>query len=218
MDRFAKDMAPLVCPTCLKPLIPPTSPLCPRCGLMFTSRIGIDHWCGVCIRRPPGFSKARAAGVYDRTLMGAIQRFKYHGKTQLARPLGRLLALTLNRHWHASAIDAMVPVPLHRKRLRQRGFDQVTLLLRAAPWPVAVHTDVLTRVRATPPQTDLRRRARRANVRKAFRVVQPSRVRGQRLLLIDDVFTTGATVDECSRTLLQQGATRVDVLTLARAM
>ena len=217
-EVFEREMAPMICTDCLGPLTPPVSPLCPRCGLVFISRAGVDHWCGDCIRRSPGFNKACAAGVYEHTLMAAIQRYKYHGKTQLAKPLGKILALTMKQHWKKRDIDAMVPVPLHHKRLRQRGFDQAALMLRTTPWSVPVEYGILKRVRATVPQTALHRRERQKNVRRAFQVVQPARVSGRRLLLVDDVFTTGATVNECSRVLLQHGADRVDVLTLARAM
>ena len=116
--------------------------------------------------------------------------------------------------------DLIVPVPLHLHRLRWRGFNQAQFLAHALARDVGVPVDALSlrRVRATHPQVQLNEGERRRNVRHAFRVTRPRRVRGQRVLLFDDVYTTGATVEECSRALLQAGAAGVDVLVLARAV
>ena len=111
--------------------------------------------------------------------------------------------------------DFLVPVPLHPKRLRRRGFNQARLLLRV--WPQTPTDGLLVRVRHTQTQTGLNRRQRRRNIRGAFEVTDGDVVAGGRVLLVDDVFTTGATVNECARILRTAGACRVDVLTLARA-
>jgi ComF family protein len=143
---------------------------------------------------------------------------------QLAAPLGLLLWETYLRFWGQERPDALLPVPLHAGRLRQRGFNQVELLVRK--WPKLpggadappVAGGVLRRARATPPQAGLGRREREANIHDAFVVYRPERISGRHLLLVDDVVTTGATAGECARLLLASGAARVDVLALARVI
>jgi ComF family protein len=147
-----------------------------------------------------------------------LQRYKYNRDVSLARPLARLLAERLPLP--LCAYDVMMPVPLHPRRLRWRGFNQAQLLAAIVACGSGVPVDAfsLCRIRATAPQVQLTEAQRRRNVARAFRVVRPQRVRGQRVLLFDDVYTTGATVGECSRVLLQAGARGVDVLVLARAV
>jgi ComF family protein len=111
--------------------------------------------------------------------------------------------------------DLMAPVPLHPSRLRQRGFNQALLLAQAFPG-VQLERELLTRVRPTPSQTGLNPKERRENVKRAFAVPRPETLKGKKVLLIDDVLTTGATVKECARVLCQTGALQVDVLTVAR--
>ena len=124
----------VLCPACRKDFRPLASPLCPRCGLMFTSRVGRDRLCGRCILRAPAFAAARAAGVYEGSLMQVVHLLKYGGKIQLARPLGRLLYDTLRHCGTLADADLVVPVPLHRRRFRERGFNQAYLLVRE--WPL----------------------------------------------------------------------------------
>jgi ComF family protein len=135
---------------------------------------------------------------------------------------------TYLRNWKLNEIDLIIPVPLHRKRLRQRGFNQAYLLvsnwgritgkmnLRSAD--VAIEKKMLFRRRHTAPQTGLGRAERKHNIKKAFGITEPAKINNKRLLLVDDVYTTGATVNECAEVLLKNGAERVDVLTLARAV
>jgi ComF family protein len=217
-------LGPFFCPGCLQGVIPISPPLCPRCGVMFEGRSGSDHLCGRCLQQPPSFHMARAAFLYDRSLIDVIHCFKYKGKIQLAAPLGSLLWQAYLRFWGQQRPDAILPVPLHAGRLRERGFNQAELLVRKwsklpggadAP-PVA--GGVLRRSRATPSQAGLGRRERETNIRGAFMVRQPERISGRHLLLVDDVVTTGATAGECARLLLASGAARVDVLTLARVI
>lgn len=211
------------CPGCLQGVIRVGHPLCPGCGVMFKGGVGEDHLCGRCIEAPPPFHMARAAFVYDRSLVDVIHCFKYKGKTQLARPLGVLLFEAFERYWDRAPVDVVLPVPLHRRRLRERGFNQALLLVRR--WPlrpgmpkVPVDTDVLRRARATAPQAGLGRRGRAANIAGAFALRHPERIAGRHVLLVDDVITTGATAGECARLLLDNGAARVDVLALARVI
>jgi ComF family protein len=169
---------------------------------------------------------ARAFGMYDATLMSLIHRFKYEGKIQLARPLGRLLFEAFIQFWKQDAIDLIIPVPLFKKRFRKRGFNQAYLLVQSWKQFAAVQTDfkmprmvtdVLIRHHQTKPQTGLGRKERMTNLKNAFSVSDASIVWGKKILLTDDVYTTGATAHECAGVLLNAGASRVDVLTLARA-
>ncbi len=194
---------------------------------MFRSREGPDHPCGHCIAAPPRFEMARSFGVYDGVLLTLIHKFKYNGKTGLADPLGRLLFDAFHRHWPPGDIGVVAPVPLHRRRFRKRGYNQAYLLIRnwrrldeesgSGRPQIAVEREILTRSRRTDHQVGMTREERDANIRGAFSVPRPDRVAGRRVLLVDDVMTTGATADECARTLMAAGAARVDLLTLAQA-
>lgn len=215
-----------LCAACAETFVAIASPLCTSCGKMFTGQQGPDHLCGHCSRDGWHFDRARSAGVFDRCLATLVHRFKYSGRAGLAQPLGMLMQAVLLDNWSREDIDWVVPVPLHRKRLRERGFNQSLLLAQTwaspakgcpAAWPgLPVAPDLLRRTRSTASQTGLGRRARVANLKNAFRVGPGKSVANLRLLLVDDVFTTGATVNECARILMHAGARRVDVLTLAR--
>jgi len=218
----------LWCPACMSRFRPISSPLCSRCGILFTSREGADHLCGDCISAPGHFARARAAGVYDGPLMAMVHSLKYKENTTLARPLSSLLYVAFQRFWKSESIDLVLPVPLHRKRMRRRGFNQAWLLIR--DWPdrfqktygkacgIEVQNEYLFRHRPTAPQTGLGKHHRQHNILNAFSVTPAAGITGKRILLVDDVFTTGATVNECARVLLAAGARQVDVLTLARTM
>jgi ComF family protein len=188
----------------------------------------MDHECGQCQSETPQFSMARAFGRYEGALRRLIHNFKYGGCVQLAKPLGRLLFKTFVRQWGPDRIDQVVPVPLHSKRLRRRGYNQAQLLVRE--WPrcfkiagldshaAAICDRSLIRQRDTAPQTGLSRWQRTQNIRQAFRLAGPAPIADRRILLVDDVMTTGATANACTGTLLQAGAREVLVLTLALAV
>ena len=148
----------------------------------------------------------------------ALHRYKYVPDVSLAPALARLMLR--QAPYDSSSYDMMVPVPLHIQRLRWRGFNQAQLLVREICRAARVPVDpfVLERTRATAPQVELDTSARRRNVAGAFSVTDSRRLRGRSVLLVDDVYTTGATANECSRALLRGGAARVDVLVLARAV
>ena len=218
----------LLCPACLEQCQWLSSPLCSRCGIMFISRVGEDHRCSNCLAANGHYGRARAVGVYQGALMTLVHQLKYRGRLALAAPMGRMLYDTFNHYWRERRVDLVVPIPLHPRRLRRRGFNQAALLLRA--WqraadrdpvasmrPVAA-TRTLVRSRRTRSQTGLSRRERQRNIRGAFTVHDREGIRQQHVLLLDDVFTTGATVEEAARTLLAAGAAAVDVLTLARTL
>ena len=128
--KFDRLFSPYLCSACLSRYAPVESPVCIRCGIMFKSREGDDHLCGNCIKEPKRFKLARSPGIYDRTLMKAIHSLKYRGKIQMARPFGMLLFAAFIRFWDIKNIDLVVPVPLHLKRLKERGFNQAYLLVR----------------------------------------------------------------------------------------
>ena len=218
---YKKEMRPYLCDECSSGFDPLESPMCPECGVMFKGR-GDDHVCGECESTPRRFGKARAFGIYGREFAKAIQRYKYDHRIQLSRPFGNLLFLTFMRYWGTDGIDIVVPVPLHIRRFRNRGFNQAYHLMMR--WPcfktgqIKIERDALVRSRWTVPQVRISGyKERKSNIKNAFQVVDPSRIRQKRILLVDDVFTTGATVEECAKVLLKAGALNVDVLTLARA-
>ncbi|PWB78799.1 MAG: hypothetical protein C3F08_08055 [Candidatus Methylomirabilota bacterium] len=200
-----------------------SEPFCPRCGRPFISpkslEVSPDHLCGSCRERLPPFAIARAAALYqaDGTMRQAILLFKYGGRRTLARHFGRLMVEAAEHLFDPCEFDLLIPVPLHRGRERARGFNQSALLAKEVGrrFGLRVSHRILRRVRATEAQSG-GRREREDNVRGAFVVTRPDRVRNKKLLLIDDVLTTGATAGECARTLLSAGATVVGVYTLAR--
>lgn len=230
-DTFAEShrlIASYFCPDCVSSFMAISSPICSCCGIMFKSRQDHDHLCGDCITQPKNFRIARAAVAYDHQLMAVVHRFKYAGKIQLAGPLGGLMRSAYMRYWNKEKVDLILPVPLHSMKFRERGFNQSYLLIRS--WKsissqmagevsdIPVNTDVLIRSKATVSQTGLGRQQRLKNIKAAFRVKIPEKVMAKKVLLVDDVYTTGATVDECAKVLLKAGAESVDVLTVARAM
>jgi len=227
-SEINKPFNPFVCPDCRHGILHSVPPICRRCGVSFHSREGENHLCEACITLPGNFRMARAPFIYERTLVNLIHRFKYDGKTQLAKPFREFLFTMLVRSWNIEDIDMILPVPLHRRRFRARGFNQSFLLAQfMKPEKVnkaenidniPIEKDILLRIRQTKPQTELRRNDRFANIRNAFDIRHHERIIGKRILLVDDVLTTGATVDECARLLLRHGVEQVDVLTLARAV
>jgi ComF family protein len=220
------DAGDCFCRACRERIRRVVHPLCTCCGRPFLDTSGDDHLCGNCIARRPYFVRARAWACYPtedgeaHPLREAVQRFKYGRKVSLGKPLGRLMAVECRNFFDARKLDLILPVPLHPKRLRWRGFNQSVVLARAIgqAWRLPVDPFVLARSRETPPQTQLNEEERRKNMRRAFAVKAEKSIAGQAVLLIDDVYTSGATVNECSRALKRGGAKEVSVLTLARTI
>jgi ComF family protein len=209
-----------LCPGCREKIIPLGSPLCPVCGVPFATENGSDHLCGACRAHPPAYTAARAAVIFSGPVQELIHRFKYGHKVHLCRPLGLLTARQLAGFAAAAAADLVMPVPLHRKRLRWRGYNQAALLAGslAKQWRLPLVRQNLRRVRWTEPQVNLAAGERELNVRGAFAVSNRDAVAGKRIILVDDVFTTGSTVAECARTLKRAGAEAVFIVTVARAV
>ena len=208
-----------LCAPCLEACVLIRSPLCIICGMPFLTEGGGDHLCGGCITEPPRFTAARAAAVFDGPVRELIHRFKYNNRVQLCRPLGLLTAQQLGPFAEATSADLVIPVPLHLKRLRQRGFNQAVLLgeILARQWRLPLSRRNLQRIRWTEPQINLSAAERVANVRGAFAVSEPALLKGKRIILVDDVYTTGSTVAECARVLFKADAAEVFVVTVARA-
>lgn len=211
------------CSQCDGCIAAPRAPLCASCGLPLGASPFSDR-CRPCLDHPPAFRSARACATYStleerpNPLRTVLHRFKYERDLAAAGPLARLLA---SRHTlDATQYDVVVPVPLHLDRLRWRGFNQAQQLAAPLARRAGVGLDpfALERMRATQPQVRLDAAQRRRNVHNAFRVRRPAAVRDRRVLLFDDVYTSGATVDACARVLLAAGARSVDVLALAHAV
>jgi ComF family protein len=233
--RLALDVAlPPLCPSCREllgdgvglcaacwsklSLIEP--PYCARLGIPFTYDPGPGLLSMEAIADPPAYDRARAAVRYDDIARVLVLAFKYGDRLDLAPMMGRWMARA-GRELTADA-DALLPVPLHWRRLWARRFNQSAALARAISdvCGVPVLDGSLKRVRATPQQVGLSKTERADNVQGAFRVPaeQKFNIAGRRLLLIDDVLTSGATVDTCARALLRAGAAHVDVLVFARVV
>jgi ComF family protein len=195
-------------------------PWCPCCGLPFPNLDpGNEHLCGSCILHPPAYAGARSFGYYTGELSIAIQQFKFRGRRNLAGHLSALLADAFFRSWGPGEIDLLIPVPLHPRRRRQRGFNQAALLAHGLSRLVSVPCSetALSRVRDTKPQVGLSDSDRLGNVRLAF-LSKPGEIENRRLLLIDDVMTTGATISSAAAALRTSGAVRISALTVARAV
>lgn len=208
-----------LCATCLEACTLIRSPLCKTCGMPFLSADDNDHLCGDCITEPPRFTAARAAALFAGPIRELIHRFKYNNRVQLCRPLGLLTGHQLEPFAAAISADLVIPVPLHVKRLRQRGFNQAVLLgeILAREWRLPISRCNLQRIRWTEPQINLSAAERVANVRGAFSVTEPAIFKGKRIILVDDVYTTGSTVAECARVLFRAEVAEVSVITVARA-
>ncbi len=204
-----------LCSICLEGIKRIEGPVCTRCGVPFSSVHVVGHLCKDCIGGRGYFRMARSFGLYEGILLDAIRLFKYRGKTSLAQPLAYLLstcALEFGEY------DLIIPIPLFMDRLKERGFNQSLLLSKRLGRLVSIPVEpfVLKKIRPSHPQVGLKRKERIRNVRGTFMVGEGSDIRGKKILLIDDVYTTGATAEEASRVLVMEGAEFVDVLTLGR--
>ncbi len=202
------------CENCLAgfPPLPPAH--CPCCALPFIAASNSAHLCGRCVDRPPPFTKVHTVGCFDSLLRDAIHQFKFNQQIGLDRPLGTMLNSSLPVD---SEFDLIVPVPLHTRRLRQRSYNQSLLLARELTrlrgFPSVA--DLLIKTEETVSQQDLSARDRERNLSKVFQVLRP--LQGERILLVDDVMTTGSTVRACSQVLLAAGGKEVEVAVVGRA-
>jgi ComF family protein len=206
-----------ICDGCWRSILPLTPPLCDRCGdpLPTWRLVSIPlACCPRCRRSRRTIDRARAIGAYDGALRAIVHALKYEGRRSLARPLGRLMR-ERGADMLAGAV-CVVPVPLHASRRRHRGFNQAADLARHLGLPVVA---ALRRVRATTTQTGLPAGRRHRNVRDAFAATRGcDALAGAVIVLVDDVSTTGATLEACARTLKEAGVTEVRALTAARVV
>ncbi|MCA1668479.1 MAG: ComF family protein [Thermomicrobia bacterium] len=201
----------LLCPACAVAIAYIQPPACPRCGWRVT-RPGI---CPVCRTYPNALDGMVAATEFAPPVRECIHALKYEGQRGYAAVLAAAARTALTR---LPVADAIVPVPLARERQRERGFNQSVLIARClAGDTLPVMPAWLNRTRETPPQVGHDRETRHANVAGAFACPDPAAVRGQRILLLDDVATTGATLDACARALRAAGVTSVHALVVAKA-
>ncbi len=216
---LTRDSGDPFCPECLSTISFTAPPLCPSCGLPFPETEGANHLCEDCILSLPPFSMARSLGKYEAALLDTIHLFKYHGKISAGEDMGRMMAKACYDSLVIENYSLIIPVPLHLKRLKERGFNQSLVLARQISKRFSIPIDfiALRRKIHTEAQVSLSGQQRMTNVRGAFEVADRSRIEGKKILLIDDVYTTGSTAKECSKILMKNGAKEVAVLTLARA-
>jgi len=209
-----------LCASCWSKLSFIARPYCERLGTPFGYDPGPDVLSAEAVANPPAFSRARAAVRYDEVARALVHSLKYGDRLDLAPTMGRWMAQT-GRELTEGA-DGLVPVPLHWRRLWARRFNQAAALAAAISKVsgVPVVDDALKRMRATAQQVGLAKADRATNVQGAFQVPEEKHalVSDKRLVLIDDVLTSGATADACTRALLRAGARQVDVLTFARVV
>lgn len=218
---LSTDPVPFFCAACWCTIHPFEQSACASCDQPFVSQAATNytpnHQCQHCQEQPPDFQRAWTLFPYLPPLREAICSFKYRGKHTLAQPLARLMISAMPQGVDA---DVIIPVPLHPARLRAREFNQSLLLAdhlgRYLALPVSATN--LVRTAATDPQTTLSRQERLRNLRNAFEIRRPQDLSGKRILLVDDVFTTGTTLNECAKCLRNAGAGPVFALTLARTV
>jgi len=206
-----------LCGNCWQELAPIAAPWCASCGLPFEVDVGPDAQCGACMKDPPAFDWARAAVSYEALGRDLIIRMKHGGAGASIPAFVTMMARVVPPD---ALPDLIVPVPLHRWRLLKRRFNQSQLLAKGLAGKLGVRADpfILERTRPTPSQGTLDRKGRRKNVQGAFRVPPScsSQLEGKRVLLVDDVLTTGATASACAVALKKAGASQVGVVAFAR--
>ncbi len=214
-DFLGAALMPYICADCWQDVQYLEPPWCDICGTP-----DVKGLCDACATSPPRYGQLRTVALYQTTLQQAIHLFKFEKKKVFARHLIQLINAHIPVDCDIATYDFILPIPIHKKRLRERGFNQAMLLADgiAKAAGVRVLTDALVRKRHTVAQSSLDREARQQNIVGAFEIRNPKVIRGKRLLVIDDVFTTGATIREAVNELWTVDPAEVDVLTLARTL
>jgi ComF family protein len=229
LAKLLAQLLPPACPLCLQTFppgwqepfcrnclaefkaLPPAR--CSCCSLPFVSTAVTEHLCSRCIKSPPSFRSVYTVGCFQGTLRKAIHHLKFNHRVNLDRPLANQLYKALSQQEY----DLIVPVPIHRRRLQERCYNQAVLLARELSRVSGIPcvATMLAKIEDTVPQQELSARERVRNLDQVFRVRE--RLAGERVLLVDDVMTTGSTARACSSVLLQAGAAAVDVAVIGRA-
>lgn len=215
-----------ICENCFKTIEFIDKPYCVKCGKPFLISTDLfkqerEILCVDCKRKKYSFEFARSVGIYRGVLRECIHLFKYHGEKKLAEPLGELLIDYLVRNQEfKKGIDLIIPVPLHKNDLKGRGFNQSVLLGRIIEnyFSIPAKEEVLIKKKLTPSQVNLSKKEREKNILRAFSIDRPEEIRGKNILILDDIFTTGSTVEECSKELKKAKAKNIFILTLARSV
>ncbi|MGC8603188.1 MAG: ComF family protein [Desulfomonilaceae bacterium] len=210
----------VICQECRSTIRSVSKSICISCGLPLSTFDGHDSdsvLCGRCLTSPPPFDKARYGVYYEQSVRSAITKLKFHSSLFNVRPVSELLIDAYKTHYSDETFDAIVPVPVHTKRLIVRGFNQAVVLSERLSRASGIVLDrsSLIKKRDTEPQVGLPRSKRLVNLKNAFHVSRPDRIANKRILIVDDVSTTGATVSEAARSLKKVGATYVAVLVVA---
>jgi ComF family protein len=217
MRRLDHSRPPLFCAECLAQLAFIDAPLCPCCGIPYDA--GAGHLCGTCLSNGYHFDRARSLLRYQPPTAGLILRLKFAGQLSALRTLGALVAASPCLR-DLEPPDYILPVPLHAKRIRERGYNQATLLARGCfpKWRARIRLHILIRHRLSTPQSQLTGKERRTNLKHVFSLNPHETIQGKSILLVDDVLTTGSTVNECAKILRRGGAKRIEVFTVARSL
>ncbi|HNS80767.1 MAG TPA: ComF family protein [Kiritimatiellia bacterium] len=214
----APENSPYLCWDCQSSIMFVQPPFCSQCGDPVSGYIDHDYICSFCAETRPAFDRARSVARYEGVVRQMLRDLKYNDAIWLVGDLARMLEICARAHYDLAAVDVVCAVPLYGARQRQRGYNQSRVLAEALA--ERIHKPFISkgfrRIRPTPTQTDLTAGERLANVKDAFSAVSRGWIEGKRILLIDDVMTTGATVHEASRALRKCGASRIYVLTAAR--
>lgn len=207
-----------VCESCSRDIEFVEDPICNLCGLPVPGlQSGSQRRCGKCLQHKPLYDKARFSVYYSRVIRRGILKFKFQNSLFLGETLSSYLIKTFQEHFLNENLDAIIPIPVHNRRLVRRGYNQCAILARKLGNKVnlEVLTNTLNKTVNTIPQARLKRKQRIENVKGSFSVRNPEEIRGKRLLLLDDVFTTGSTISEASRTLIKHEAKSVQALVLS---
>ena len=216
-DLEPNERGPL-CAEHRKQVIFVEDPMCERCGAKMFARATGELLCAECRSSEPHFDRAFSATIYNDAMKALVHRYKYGMRRYLAAVFGEWMIDFVHRHIDTAELDAIVPVPLHWRRFQYRSFNQAVALAQplAREFGLPIVRHALRRRRHTRPQVELGPKERVENIKDAFRVRRAERIAGKRLLLVDDVYTTGATINECARVLAEAGAASVVAFTLTR--
>lgn len=209
------ESIPYLCNGCWDSLEIVTPPWCEICGIQ-----NVDGVCDVCATAPPRYGKLRTVAFYDAILQRIIHLYKFEKRKSLAKHLSDMMVNHIPNDCNLKEYDYILPIPIHKNRLRERGFNQSTLIAQGISNEIGIDicTDAIVRSRNTSPQSSLTRDARQTNVVGAFGIKNRNLIKGKRILILDDVFTTGATVNEAVNMLWNEDPIEIDVLTLARTV